>query len=58
MNLKNKLYTSIIHEFLEFCYKNAEVDLYQDYFYGNEVKIINDFLKEREAVKRKKRSKS
>lgn len=47
-SLKDKFIESILHDFLEFCYENAEVDLYPDYFYGNESKIIRDFLEDRQ----------
>jgi len=48
MNLKNKLLASVIHEFLEFCFQNAECSLYPEDFYGKEKKIIDDFLEKRQ----------
>lgn len=42
-----KLFASIIHEFLEFCFENAECSLYPENFNGKETKIINDFIEKR-----------
>jgi len=49
MSLKNKFLASILYEFIEFCFKNAECSLYPEDFYGKEKKIIDDFLKNRDA---------
>jgi hypothetical protein len=47
--MKNSVFKNIIMEFLEFCYENPECSLYRANFYENETKIIDDFLKNRDA---------
>lgn len=46
--IKEKFIHQILHEFLEYCYSNPEVDLYPNYFCGKEDKIIMDFLNHRQ----------
>lgn len=48
MSMKNKWIASILYEFLEFCFGNAECALYPEDFYGKEKKIIEDFIEKRQ----------
>lgn len=48
LSLREKFLKGVIHEFLEFCYGNPEVDLDPTCFYGNESKVIRDFFEDRQ----------